>query len=71
MHRAQHLAQHPRGGVRLTCKGYFNWLSLLPRRLKPMLAGRWSAADWQAMQVRTPGIASRRACGISLPHSTQ
>ncbi len=50
---------------------YFSWLSLLPRRLKPIFAGRPSRADWHATQVRAPGRARRRAAGISSPHSTQ
>ncbi len=57
---------HPGGPKR-----YLSWLSLLPRRLNPVFAGRRSRADWQAMQVRTPGSTRRRASGIVSPHSRQ
>jgi hypothetical protein len=50
---------------------YFSWLSLLPRRLNGLPAGRLSRADWQGTQVRAPGTARLRAGGISSPHSTQ
>ncbi len=51
---------------------HLNWLSLLPRRLKPRdVDCCFSSADWQAIQSRTPGIALRRASGIARPHSSQ
>src|SRR5205814_5347991 len=37
-----------------------SWLSLLPRRLMVEWVTTLSRTDWQAMQVRTPGSASRR-----------
>jgi hypothetical protein len=51
---------------------HFNWLSLLPRRLKAVGAVcRFSRSDWQLTHNRTPGIALRRASGIKVPHSSQ
>ena len=55
------------------CKpsGYRSWLSLLPLRLIPLArVFRFSWADWQSIQSRTPGIALRRASGIGAPHSS-
>lgn len=40
---------------------YRNWLSLLPRRLKPADRTAASRCDWQRTQVRLPGKAARRA----------
>jgi hypothetical protein len=52
--------------------GHFNWLSLLPRRLKPVeVVCRFSRSDWQLTHSRTPGIALRRASGITVSHSSQ
>jgi hypothetical protein len=56
---------------RLDAERYFSWLSLFPLRLNPLFTGRLSRAAWHVTQVRTPGSARRRACGISSPHSRQ
>src|SRR5205085_5145936 len=47
-----------------------SWLSLLPRRLMVEWTTLLSRVDWQAIQVRTPGRASRRFFGIGSPQSS-
>ena len=69
------VAKYPTGEERygrLSSIDHFNWLSLLPRRLKAVgVVCRFSRSDWQLTHKRTPGIALRRASGIKVSHSSQ